>query len=241
MGNRKARAITDKEKHAIWSTLDAHSAKGDFGALRMRAIATLVVDTSLRLTEVLLIDLRQLLEDQGTKAAPRVVSTFYLGRTQAKGRATTKKKGPATTKKKKKEAAPARRGYTSERAVMIPRRARDAVRAYLRELRKREWIRGPWRGTPWITIKGRGEESHTRPSKRAIQAAWHVWQQRAGIVDPYRFHDLRHTAISKFANATDNVFEVAEMSGHNDVRTTQKYVHSSPSKLAAIAERASTL
>ncbi len=238
MGNRKARAITDRERTAIWTTLDVHSSSGDFGALRMRAIATLVVDTSLRLSEVLSLDLSQLLEDMSAKAAPRVVSSFYLRKQQAKGRPTKK----ATKGKKGEPEKPARRGYTSERTVTIPRRARDAVRAYLRALREREWIKkGPWKGTPWITIKGRGESKHARPSKRTVQAAWHAWQKRAGIVDPYRFHDLRHTAITRFASAESDVFAVAEAAGHGDVRTTQKYVHTSPAKLRAMAETASEL
>jgi integrase len=237
VGNRKARSITDRERNAIWSCLETHCTAGDFGALRMRAIATLVIDTTLRLSEVLHITLRQLLEDTSAKSDLRILSSFYLHRVQAKGRATVKKTKAKRGEKKKKPRA----GYSSERTVNVPRRAREALRAYLRELRARKWVTGAWSGTPWITIKGRGEARHAIPSKRTIQAAWTSWQKRAGIEDPYRFHDLRHTAITRLSGAGDNVFAVAEIAGHHDVRTTQKYVHTSPAKLSALAQRASDL
>lgn len=237
MGNRKARPITDRERRAIWNTLDAFCDQHDFSALRMRAIATLCVDTTMRLSEVLALDLKQLLDEGSTTTKPRIVSSFYLQRVQAKGRATAAPK--ARGRKSSAKKAKPRRGYSSERMVMIPRRARDALRVYMCELRARKWVRGPWKGTPWITIKGRGEAKHEKPGKRAIQAAWATWQARAGIVDPYRFHDLRHTGITRLSENTDNVFAVAEIAGHGDVRTTQKYVHTSPERLADLSERAS--
>jgi len=230
VGNRKARAISERERRRIWRTLDAHAEQGDFGAIRMRAIATLVIFTTLRLSEVLALRLEQLVEDVD-RDDPRIVASFWLARTQAKGRPTKTKKGRG-----RKTKPIVQRGYTSERTVTIPRRARDALRTYLRELRRRGW--GGWQGSPWITIKGRGEVQHDTVSKRAVQHAWAMWQRRSGVSEPYRFHDLRHTAITKISNATDNVFEVALIAGHNNVRTTQRYVHASPERLSAIAERA---
>ena len=46
----------------------------------------------------------------------------------------------------------------------------------------------------------------------------------AGISD-FRFHDLRHTAATRLADAGVNVVVIAEILGHGDIRTTKRYSH----------------
>lgn len=46
----------------------------------------------------------------------------------------------------------------------------------------------------------------------------------AGIKD-LRFHDLRHTAATRMADAGINVIAIAEILGHGDIRTTKRYSH----------------
>lgn len=46
----------------------------------------------------------------------------------------------------------------------------------------------------------------------------------AGIKD-FRFHDLRHTAATRLADAGVNVVVIAEILGHGDIRTTKRYSH----------------
>ena len=46
----------------------------------------------------------------------------------------------------------------------------------------------------------------------------------AGIKD-FRFHDLRHTAATRLADAGVNVVVIAEILGHSDIRTTKRYSH----------------
>lgn len=211
--NRAARAISDVDRRRIWTALDAHSTAGDFIAIRGRAIATLVIDTGLRLSELLALNIEQLVEDP-TARAPRILGTFDLRATQAKN--------------------------SKAASMAVPKRARDAIRVYLLELRRREWIKAPpWRGPLWIVHKSRVQGKHPRLSKRAAQTAWSTWQKRAGIHDPYRFHDLRHTAITRWADSTDNAFSVAELARHSDVKTSMRYVHGAPDRLREIAERAS--
>lgn len=221
--NRRARPVLDADRKRIWSTLEAHSAAGDFGALRMLAIASLVHDGGLRLAEVLALTIEQITDNAPANRAPRFVSMFHLTETQAKGR---KKNGD-------------RRGYTSARPVVLPKRVREILGRYCRELRRRKWIRA-WRGSLWITIKGRGEAAHRQLSERALQAAWTTWQGRAGVADPYRFHDLRHTAITRWAAASDDAFAVANLAGHSDVGTTLGYTHASTQRLASIVEKAAS-
>ena len=220
MANRSARVITDTDRRRLWSTLDAHAKAGNLGALRTRAIVFLTADTGLRLKEVLALTLEQLIEN-GRAKSPRIVSAFHLAASQAKGRKT---RGD-------------RRGYTSARLVLVPRRAREALLSYFRAMRARGELRR-WVGSPWITIKGAARSSV--PGQRAIQDAFAVWQSRAGIREAYRWHDLRHTAITRWARASPDVFAVAELAGHANVRTTQGYVHQEPARLAKIAEAASS-
>lgn len=48
--------------------------------------------------------------------------------------------------------------------------------------------------------------------------------EAAGIAD-LRFHDLRHTAATRLADAGVNVVVIAEILGHSDIRTTKRYSH----------------
>lgn len=221
--NRAARVITDAHRRAIFRTLDAHAKAGSFSAIRTRAFARLQLEAGLRLDEVLALELAQLAENWSaawtTKRGPRIVSTFYLRRDQAKGRDDDDG-----------------RGYSSERMVRLAKAVRGDVAAYLAELHAKGWLEDRPDAPVWITIKGRGEERHSLIGERAIQAAWHTWQARAGIVDAYRTHDLRHTALTRWSENGD-AFAVAELAGHRDVRTSARYVHKSPRRLAEIVER----
>ncbi|HEX7998662.1 MAG TPA: site-specific integrase [Pyrinomonadaceae bacterium] len=44
-------------------------------------------------------------------------------------------------------------------------------------------------------------------------------------IDDFRFHDLRHTAATRLADAGVNVIVIAEILGHGDIRTTKRYSH----------------
>lgn len=224
MGNRPPRTISERERRQFFSTLDTHSRADSISAIRTRALAQLTADTGLRLSELLSLDCAQIIEDVSAKS-PRIVSQLELTKKQAKGRKTTD----------------VRAGYSSERTIFIPRRSRAALLAYLRAVRKRGWLL-EWKGSPWITIKGRGRKAHVAIGKRAVQDAFRQWQIRARIRDPFRWHDLRHTAITRWARASGaDVYAVAELSGHRDIRTTQRYVHQEPARLTALSEAASVL
>lgn len=65
----------------------------------------------------------------------------------------------------------------------------------------------------------------------SIRSAWRRASKRANIVD-YRFHDLRHEAISRFFEKGLSVPEVALISGHRDYKMLARYVHLRPEDLA---------
>lgn len=65
----------------------------------------------------------------------------------------------------------------------------------------------------------------------ALKLAWNRVRARAGIPD-LRFHDLRHEAISRFAEMGLSTVELAAISGHRDLRMLARYTHIQPSALA---------
>jgi len=48
--------------------------------------------------------------------------------------------------------------------------------------------------------------------------------ERAGLKD-FHIHDLRHTCASRLVQNGMSLYEVAQMLGHVDVQTTQRYAH----------------
>lgn len=57
-----------------------------------------------------------------------------------------------------------------------------------------------------------------------IRKAWVTCLRRAKVTN-LRFHDLRHTAASRFATLGYSLSEIAEILGHTDQRSTQIYTH----------------
>ena len=65
----------------------------------------------------------------------------------------------------------------------------------------------------------------------AACAAFKGAVKRAGI-DDLRFHDLRHTAITRMADKLPNLIELAAVSGHKSLRMLQRYYHPKAEELA---------
>jgi integrase len=65
----------------------------------------------------------------------------------------------------------------------------------------------------------------------AACAAFERATARAGI-EGLRFHDLRHTAITRIAVKLPNVIELAAVSGHKSLRMLQRYYHPRAEDLA---------
>ena len=66
----------------------------------------------------------------------------------------------------------------------------------------------------------------------AFQMAWERTRDRAGLSD-FRFHDLRHEAISRFCELGLSIPEIAVISGHRDPRMLFRYAHLRPQDIAA--------
>jgi site-specific recombinase XerD len=58
----------------------------------------------------------------------------------------------------------------------------------------------------------------------------------AGIKN-FRFHDLRHDFCSKLVQKGADLYSVAGLAGHKDIKTTQRYAHLSPEKLRSTIQK----
>lgn len=79
---------------------------------------------------------------------------------------------------------------------------------------------GPQTGAPVFPI------NHPSVSKAFEQA-----RERAGLPD-LRFHDLRHTAITRIALKVPNLIELSAISGHKSVVMLKRYYHPRAEDLA---------
>lgn len=68
-----------------------------------------------------------------------------------------------------------------------------------------------------------------------IKHSWTTVMDKAGIKN-FRFHDLRHTAITRMVEKGIPLPVVKEIAGHSKIETTMRYTHTSPKqKVEAIA------
>ncbi len=71
----------------------------------------------------------------------------------------------------------------------------------------------------------------------SIYCAWHTARTKAGLAD-VRMHDLRHSFASLLINSGRTLYEVQNILGHTQVKTTQRYAHLSQDTLLAAANTA---
>lgn len=69
-----------------------------------------------------------------------------------------------------------------------------------------------------------------RSTKREIQRQFSTALKRTGIIS-FRFHDLRHTFATRLAQSGVDIYTIAKLLGHKDIRMTQRYAHHYPESL----------
>ena len=69
----------------------------------------------------------------------------------------------------------------------------------------------------------------------SFYSSWNAARCRAGLPE-FRVHDLRHSVASFLVNAGRSLYEVQELLGHADIRTTSRYSHLSRERLIAAVE-----
>lgn len=65
--------------------------------------------------------------------------------------------------------------------------------------------------------------------------SWNTARKLAGLPD-LRVHDLRHSFASFLVNSGRSLYEVKELLGHADIKTTSRYAHLSQERLAQAVE-----
>lgn len=70
-------------------------------------------------------------------------------------------------------------------------------------------------------------------SYESLKAAWKRACERAGIAD-LRIHDLRHTAATRMALRTGNIFLVRALTGHKTLSQLERYVNVKASDVVAV-------
>lgn len=74
------------------------------------------------------------------------------------------------------------------------------------------------------SVKAPADDRLFPVSVNAFKQAWKRVQQRSGLSD-FRFHDLRHEALSRFCELGLTLPELAVISGHKDPRMLFRYAH----------------
>lgn len=69
-----------------------------------------------------------------------------------------------------------------------------------------------------------------------IKTAWKGVLKKAGIKD-FRFHDLRHDFASQLVMRDIDLYTVAELLGHSDIRITKRYAHLSPAYIKSAVSK----
>lgn len=222
---RPPRAILPTDRKRILAALNLHcrpSERGDvsIAALRLRAIVLLAASAGLRISEVCKLNLPQVLEDPSAKRW-RLLPLVYLRPAQSKGRRVGDHQ------------------WDSAGTIAVTDDARSALRAYMLELRRREWTAvPPSRDQPLFVALRRNRKSkrkgqaHGRLAIRSLQYQWQAFQRAIGITSPYHFHDLRHTALTRMAELSHGNTQLVARFGRCDLQTAMRYVHLPPGKLA---------
>jgi len=86
-------------------------------------------------------------------------------------------------------------------------------------------------------------ETGTKVDACNLRRGFYGALKRAGIID-FRFHDLRHTFATRLAQAGIDLYKIAKLLGHKDIKMTQRYSHHCPESLrdgVEVLDRISTI
>lgn len=85
------------------------------------------------------------------------------------------------------------------------------------------------RSTGWVFPSATGRQLHRKYLSRAFKR----YARAAGLPDHVHFHTTRHTCASWLAERGASVEAIRAYLGHSSVAVTERYMHLSPSSLAA--------
>jgi len=116
-------------------------------------------------------------------------------------------------------------GYTY--TVPLRKGVREVLETYLQgyESKRNDPLFPSRKGQEFLTV-------------RAIQHAWHRWQEEVIWERIYRLHSARHYAVTRMAERINNPLIVQALAGHQSISTTQRYSHPSDDALQDAVEDA---
>ena len=89
-------------------------------------------------------------------------------------------------------------------------------------------------GTAWLLCSERSPRLPLHPN--SLRGAWERAREDAGI-PWFKFHDLRHTGLTIFAQQGATLAELLHRGGHSDVDVALRYQHATRERDAALAAR----
>jgi integrase len=78
----------------------------------------------------------------------------------------------------------------------------------------------------FVFASSRGTKIERHNLRRAFNNA-----VRKAEIEDFRFHDLRHCFCTKLAQRGVDIYKIAKLAGHEDIRMTQRYSHHCPDSL----------
>lgn len=115
----------------------------------------------------------------------------------------------------------------SARSIAIPRFLLPALVAHVKEFTG---------ANPTSTVL-RGRRRDERVSQTAFDNAWR--EARKDVRPTFRFHDLRHTGLTIYAQQGATLAELLHRGGHSDVSVALRYQHATAERDRALADRLS--
>ena len=76
-----------------------------------------------------------------------------------------------------------------------------------------------------LKLLPRDIEGRVFPLNKGTVSIFFLRAARRAKVDDVHFHDLRHMALTKLSVKFTNIFELASISGHKELKMLQRYVH----------------
>ena len=113
------------------------------------------------------------------------------------------------------------------REIVIPASLVPALRAHL------DSYVSP-AGTAWLLCSERSPRQPLHPN--TLRGAWERAREDAGI-PWFKFHDLRHTGLTIFAQQGATLAELLHRGGHSDVDVALRYQHATRERDAVLASR----
>lgn len=113
------------------------------------------------------------------------------------------------------------------REIVIPASLIPALRAHL------DSYVSP-AGTAWLLCSERSPRQPLHPN--TLRGAWERAREDAGI-PWFKFHDLRHTGLTIFAQQGATLAELLHRGGHSDVDVALRYQHATRERDAALTAR----